>query len=134
MQIPLRHRIVCALLIRDGEVLLAHRSPTKKWYPNVWDLPGGHIESNETTADALVREIREELGVSIGAPAGQPLLRLDTPEMEMSVWRFDAWDGDIRNAAPEEHDEVGWFTLAETQLLELASESYAGLFHRELSA
>ncbi|GAA2693767.1 hypothetical protein GCM10010412_085480 [Nonomuraea recticatena] len=40
-------RIVTAVL-RDGDrVLLCHRSAGRRWYPDVWDLPGGHVEEGE---------------------------------------------------------------------------------------
>jgi hypothetical protein len=41
------HEIVAAVLVRDGRVLLCHRSPGREWFPNVWDLPGGHVEADE---------------------------------------------------------------------------------------
>jgi ADP-ribose pyrophosphatase YjhB (NUDIX family) len=37
------HIVVAGLLVRDQQVLLCHRSAERKWYPNVWDLPGGHV-------------------------------------------------------------------------------------------
>jgi 8-oxo-dGTP diphosphatase len=133
MQTSLHHRIACALLIRDERVFLAHRSLTKRWYPNVWDLPGGHIKQHETPVEAVVREVREELGVDIEAPGDGPLLHVRLPTMEMWIWRVDEWTGEVTNAAPEEHDAIGWFTLAETQQLPLASESYLELLQRQLS-
>lgn len=44
---PLTH-VAIALLVRDGRALLAHRHPGRRWYPDVWDLVGGHIEPSET--------------------------------------------------------------------------------------
>jgi 8-oxo-dGTP diphosphatase len=66
------HRVACAALVRGGRVLLGHRSPGRRWYPDVWDLPGGHVDDGETPACALAREVREELGVHIDVPAGAP--------------------------------------------------------------
>ena len=50
------------ILIRDLMILLAKRSANRTFYPNVWDLPGGHIEVGESPKTALVREFEEELG------------------------------------------------------------------------
>ena len=54
------HHVVAGLLVDAGKLFLCHRSAGRRWYPNIWrDLPGGHIESNEAPAAALVRELHE---------------------------------------------------------------------------
>src|SRR5436190_8776587 len=55
--------IVNALFVRDGAVLLVRRSPHRSTYPGFWSFPGGHVEPGESLAEALVREVREEVGV-----------------------------------------------------------------------
>ncbi|WP_308285363.1 NUDIX domain-containing protein [Actinoplanes hulinensis] len=52
--------IVTALLRDGNRILLVHRSPRKRWYPDLWDMPGGHVEPGERPTAALVREIHEE--------------------------------------------------------------------------
>ena len=50
--------VVVGALVRDGRVLLAHRRPDKRAYPDVWDLPGGVMEDGESelgTASHLCR-------------------------------------------------------------------------------
>ena len=54
--------VVVGALVRGGRVLLAHRRPDKHAYPDTWDLPGGVMEDGESEHEALVRELREELG------------------------------------------------------------------------
>ncbi len=56
--------VVCALIERDGRVLLAQR-PAHKHLPLKWEFPGGKVEPAEDPAAAIVREIREELGCDI---------------------------------------------------------------------
>src|SRR5713101_2605525 len=57
--------VAVAVLIRsDGKALLAQR-PASKVYSGYWEFPGGKIEPGEPVADALRREIREELGIEI---------------------------------------------------------------------
>ena len=54
---------VVALIIRDQRILLGRRSPTRDFYPNVWDLFGGHVEPGERQHEALIRELGEELDI-----------------------------------------------------------------------
>jgi mutator protein MutT len=110
---PPMHEIVTAALVREGRVLLVHRSPNKHVYPNVWDLPGGHIDAGETELAALAREMHEELGVQIATGSAIHLCRLEIGRAEESVrfsaWIVGEWEGTPTNAAPDEHDEIRWF-------------------------
>ncbi len=56
--------VVCALIERDGRVLMAQR-PAHKHLGGKWEFPGGKIEPGETPEAALHRELGEELGVTI---------------------------------------------------------------------
>ena len=56
-----------ALIDKNGRLLIQKRSPNKKDEPNKWDLSGaGHIDINETSEEAAVRELYEETGIKIG--------------------------------------------------------------------
>jgi 8-oxo-dGTP diphosphatase len=55
------HQVVAGIVIRQAQVLLCHRSPDRAWYPDVWDLPGGHIAAGETPLHALVPLTRRSL-------------------------------------------------------------------------
>jgi 8-oxo-dGTP diphosphatase len=56
--------VVCAVIERDGHVLIAQR-PAHKLLPLKWEFPGGKVEPGEDPAAAIIREIREELGCTI---------------------------------------------------------------------
>ncbi len=107
------NEVVTAALVRAGRVLLVHRSPHRRAYPGVWDLPGGHIETGETELAALTREMHEELGVHIATGSATHLCRWDAgPEgqpVRLSAWLVSQWQGTPTNAAPAEHDDIGWF-------------------------
>ena len=109
--------VVVGALIREGRVLLVHRRPEKQANPNVWDLPGGLIEAGESELDALERELQEELGVQIATASASHLCRLTAgPAAEpvlLSAWLVPDWQGTPANVAPEEHDDLGWFSLEE---------------------
>ncbi len=61
--------VACAFIHHnfDGveKVFLAQRAKTKKFYPGVFEIPGGHIDFGEDIVDGLKREVREELGKDI---------------------------------------------------------------------
>ena len=127
------HRIVAGLLVRDNHVLLCHRVSTRRWYPNVWDLPGGHVEGGEAPTAALVRELREELNIEVAEPEGQCRFHLEGDGFDMSVWQLSTWVGVPSNAAPEEHDDIGWFSDPDVRTLRLAHSDYPSLIATALS-
>ena len=110
-------RVVVGALVRGGRVLLVQRSPHKRARPGVWDLPGGVIEAGESEPGALARELHEELGVRISAGSVSHLDRVTAGPAEepalLSAWLVREWQGTPANVAPEEHDQIGWFGLAE---------------------
>ena len=58
----MRH-YACAILKREGKILLGQRAPHRKAYPLFWDVIGGRVEDGETLEDALHRELGEEIGI-----------------------------------------------------------------------
>ncbi len=109
--------VVVGALVRDGRVLLVHRRPSKRAYPDVWELPGGVMEPGESELDTLRRELHEELGVHVVTDSASHLCRLVVRPVEepalLSAWLVPAWQGDPANVAPEEHDDIRWFALEE---------------------
>ena len=63
---PLLLVAACALIDRDGRILLARR-PEGKSMAGLWEFPGGKLGANETPEAALIRELREELGIDVTA-------------------------------------------------------------------
>lgn len=126
------HDVVAALVVQDGRVLLCHRSAVRRWYPDVWDLPGGHVEAGEAPIEALARELEEEVGISI-EKLGPESPRVIGAGFAMRIWHIERWVGDPVNVSPEEHDDVGWFTLSEAAELRLAHDDYLRLIRRTLS-
>ena len=132
----MHHACTAGILINDLKILLTKRSANQTFYPNVWDLPGGHLEAGESPETALVRELKEELGIV--ATAYESLGTFDelSPEGNESytyyVYLVTAWRGTTANLQREEHSEIRWVTFEDTSNLELADPRYPQLFQHAL--
>ncbi len=108
-------------------MFLCHRSPDRRWYPDVWDLPGGHVEEGERPETALCRELSEELGITLRPPIGEPVAVVsDTAELHLAVYVVRDWEGAPINRAPDEHDKIGWFDEDGLEPLRLALPALDG--------
>lgn len=101
--------VVAAVLADpDGRVLIARR-PEGKWGAGLWEFPGGKVELGETPEYALVRELREELGIETRPCCFWPLTFVshDVGESHllMPVFVCRLWKG-----APSalEHTDIKW--------------------------
>jgi 8-oxo-dGTP diphosphatase len=78
-------------------VLIAQR-PIGKHMAGRWEFPGGKISTGESEEQALARELKEELGVTLRA--GRPLMALsheyEDYRVELSMWVVDGYDGEPR--------------------------------------
>ena len=90
-------RVAAAVLLRqDGQVLLAQRPPGKA-YAGYWEFPGGKFEAGETPHAALVRELREELGIVIRRAAPWLVQEFVYPHahVELHFFRVFEWEGEL---------------------------------------
>ena len=115
------HKVVLGALVDDRRILLALRSPRKRAYPGVWDLPGGVVEAGESELCALSRELREELDVEIDGATAFRLAEVEAAPAgdlaRISAWLVRAWRGIPVNAAPDEHDALAWVDIDELPTL-----------------
>ena len=128
------HRVVSGMLTEGDRVLMCHRRADRAWYPDVWDFPGGHIEEGETPHEALTRELREELGIEANCD-GTFVARWVAEDLseDITFLRVRDWSGQPVNLAPDEHDELAWFTLGEALSLRLPDVRYGALLHDVLT-
>jgi 8-oxo-dGTP diphosphatase len=134
LDLPTAEVIVAGVIVMDSRILLCYRSPGRRWYRDVWDLPGGHVEVGESSADALKRELLEELGIAAGSLTEHPLERLCTAEFELDLYAGTAWNGAPANLVPEEHDAIQWFAEEELPSLEMAHDSFLSFLGSVLNA
>jgi 8-oxo-dGTP diphosphatase len=93
-----RLRVVAAALLDSaGRVLIAQRPPGKHM-PGWWEFPGGKVGSGESDPEALVRELREELGVETRADAEIMALSHEYPDrvVDLVLWRATLLQGTPR--------------------------------------
>ena len=122
------HHVVAGALVGPQGVLLVHRHPDRRYYPDCWDFPGGHIEPGESAANALARELREEIGVDAtitGAPALRVVEKGTADDgLVLQLWIVTNWGGEPANLATDEHDELQWADAHVVPALDLARPSY----------
>ncbi|MFC1511960.1 NUDIX domain-containing protein [Candidatus Latescibacterota bacterium] len=109
----LLHGVVHLLAFNDsGELLLQKRSTTKDIQPGKWDTSvGGHINEGETVAEALAREMAEELGITgVSCQKLYTYIHESDIEREFVTTFRCVWNEPV--VFPhEEIDEVGWFSF-----------------------
>jgi 8-oxo-dGTP diphosphatase len=131
--------LVGGLLYRQGRLLLGKRCDHRSSYPGVWDMPGGHVEAGETAEQALVRELSEELGVIPTAWRNVTTLRAPAQSagsvnpLRLHIFLVTQWRGEPRNAQPDEHERIAWFTADELPHLALAHAGYVALLRTALA-
>lgn len=107
--------VVGAVIIREGTILCARRGPTVA-QAGMWEFPGGKVEPGERPPDALVREIREELGclVEVGPRVTTTAHQYGFGVVSLTTHVCTLLHGE---PVPTEHAEIRW--VAPTALPEL---------------
>ena len=99
---------VSAAIIKNGDKVLLCQRPKGKRHELLWEFPGGKIESNETEEDCIIREIQEELDVTLGN-----LKKLTTIQADnISITYFEATiiSGKLKKI---EHNDLKWVNKKE---------------------
>jgi 8-oxo-dGTP diphosphatase len=98
----------CALVDVDGRVLLAQR-PAGKTMAGLWEFPGGKIEDGERPEQTLIRELKEELGITVSEPCLAPLTFASHsyPDFHllMPLYVCRRWEGTV---AANEAQQLAW--------------------------
>lgn len=104
--------VVALALIDENEKILLQTRPLGKSMAGLWEFPGGKVEEGELPEHALVREMKEELNITVSA---QNLTAtcfasesLGKKNLLLLLYIADIWDGDI---IAKEGQEFDWFDL-----------------------
>lgn len=106
--------VVGAAIVRGSTCLAAQRAPGMR-EPDKWEFPGGKVEPDETAEEALVRELREELGVvvRVGRHAG----RGEAGAVVLDVYFATLLEGE---PVAHEHARLAWLSPDELERLDWA--------------
>ncbi len=101
--------VVAAALVDDeGRVLIAQR-PEGKQLAGLWEFPGGKVEAGETPEIALIRELQEELGITVKQACLAPFVfashTYETFHLLMPLFLIRRWDGEPDS---REHTALKW--------------------------
>ena len=88
---------VGVLMQANGDFLLTSR-PAGKVYEGYWEFPGGKLEVGETVAQALQRELHEELGITIGSVIPWKVEMVDYPHalVRLNFCKVYGWTGELQ--------------------------------------
>lgn len=103
---------VVAALIWDGNRFLACQRPPHKVRGLLWEFVGGKVEPGESKEQALIRECREELGVTLSVGKACMEVLHEYPDLTVHLTLFNAI---IARGAPQkiEHNNIRWITVEE---------------------
>lgn len=100
--------VACALLDQDGRVLIAQR-PEGKALAGLWEFPGGKVEMGEAPEATLIRELQEELGITVKEPCLAPLTFASFAYRDfhllMPLYVCRRWEGVV---IAREHQALKW--------------------------
>lgn len=96
--------VVGAMIDRDGRYLITQRKPTAT-LPLLWEFPGGRVEPGESDAEALVRELREEMSieVEVGVRMMHVLHSYPDYDIDFRVYRCILKSGEIAHVRVHAH-------------------------------
>ena len=100
--------VACALVDTDGRILIAQR-PEGKNLAGLWEFPGGKVEPGEQPEAALIRELKEELGIDVTEACLAPLTfashAYEDFHLLMPLYVCRRWKGEI---VQHEHSGLKW--------------------------
>lgn len=111
-------KVVGAVIVKDGKILCAQRNEHTS-LPLMWEFPGGKIEGNETSEEALIRELMEEMQceISVGKKIVTTVHEYDFATIELTTFYAEMLNDQI---VLEEHVDMKWLTPSELDTIKWA--------------
>lgn len=111
--------VVAAIVIK-ADLVFAARRASHKTAGGKWEFPGGKVEDNENPADALVREIREELGVDLTVIQSFDRSETQVGDLCIDLDTYLCEFVDIEPESSSDHDHFAWLPIADLLDFEFA--------------
>lgn len=111
--------VACIAIDDNEQVLVAHRNPVGQMGGR-WEFPGGKVEENERDVDAVIREFREEFGVTVkvGSRIAVSTFEHNGETVQLHAYRvFVPHKGKIFKYRLTEHSEYRWIHIDEVKSL-----------------
>lgn len=109
--------VVVVVLNEEKKLLLLKRSSYEdQWMPNKWCMPGGGVEKGEQPANAAIRELKEETGITVEKFKESFVIQRDdnVEHIFLSLYEGDPWNIKLDN----ENQGYGWFSINEIKFLD----------------
>ena len=112
--------VTCAVIADDAGRVLAALRPRGRSLGGKWEFPGGKVETGESAAEALQREMREELSIVARVGTALAVVSYDYADFSIELHPFAV---EIVEGIPHphEHEELRWVTMAEAEGLDWAA-------------
>jgi 8-oxo-dGTP diphosphatase len=144
--------VAVGVVLRDDGAVLIGQRPAGKPYAGWWEFPGGKLEAGESVADALARELHEELGLEVIESSPWVVRGHAYPHATVRLWfrRVRRWRGeprsregqalawrpidaiDVAPLLPASIGPIGWLRLPSTYAISCAAEIGVEAFERAL--
>ena len=126
--------LVVGMLVDGDKFLIGCRKEDNKSYPNMWELPGGKIEDNESPWEAINREWKEELDINIRVIHQIPEREMNGMEVFPYIIRYESG-----KAKKNDHSEIKFvdfneindylFTPISKEIIHIVKRSYTIFFN-----
>ena len=105
-------------LIEDGNKILLQNRIKKDWQG--YALPGGHVESGESFVDAVIREMKEETGLTVMDPklAGVKQFPIENGRYVVLLFKATHWSGDLVSSAEGHMEWIAYDNLSEVKTVD----------------